>query len=186
LTSNLVFGQIFIPLSKDTLYFPPKSFDCSEKYDLIGNRSWTGHLLFFNKTSLFKDTSSIEAYRMMNGGEIGYFSIIEIVKNDSIIICTLDSMSFDTYGIYKKTDTLKIEKMEKLQEYSELLWSKKSFVNCFEDDPIIDDGHDWVIEFKRNKKYKVIERHHPEIEIKNMINAITNISTNGTKMTKIN
>lgn len=173
-TSNYFFCQNK-KIQKENLFFPEKSFDCLENKDLIGNEYWTNFLLGCHKKSLFKDTTSMNTFRLLYWGT--HVSIIEIVKEKSLIRFTVDSLSNYNDKVYRTIDSLQINSsFVELNKLIDLLWDKRSYENCSDSlDYSINDAFSWVLEFRVGNKYKVIERQKPDIEIKNAVNCLLDI-----------
>lgn len=172
LTFLLIYGLSFgqqKEIDKDSLFFPNNSFDCKENYDLDGNNYWSNYLIMHKKTSIYKDSALAESFRLMYWGE--YFSIVEIIKSNNVYQIIIDSLSWRDHIIHRQIGKIyNLDSIFKIHKLCEKLWKKRSYGKCFEDNPMaIDDRDSWVLEFKINHEYKIIERTEVDNEIKAII-----------------
>jgi len=163
----------------DSLFFQPLTLDCNDGLDLIPNQYWTEFLLQCHKRSIYKTSNSNDSYRLLFYGS--YIAVIEVKKNNNSIICTIDSLQNWDKKKWKHTeDTLQLKSnLATLNKCLDLLWSKRSIEQeCGRFIANIDDSFEWVLEYKFGNKYKVIQRHKPDLEIRNAINSFLDLCNN--------
>jgi hypothetical protein len=169
LLSNTIYGQDEIPK-----YFPEYSFDCDSSLDLTGNRYWSNWLISFKKPSIYQDTLFTEYYRLIYFGK--YFSIVSIHKISNDYILVSDSLNWQNKSnaveyrdiVFNEND---LKFIDTLKALSLELHDYRSYENCTDDKTILflDDRDSWVIEYKVDGFYHVIERYTPEDEVKKFI-----------------
>lgn len=147
---------------EDTIIFDPIDFNEVEPIyyapntDLVEHWYWKNYLSSYGKKSILTDTTVSEAYRLIYWGN--YFSIVEIIRRDSLYYITADSSSWGTsnYLIYRSQDTLLADnEIQCIHQYCDAIKDKREILDPSKEEwAVLDDRDNWAFEFKIGDFYR--------------------------------